>query len=211
MPSNTRSQVTQESLDAYDHMVETGKLGDEQRFVYKKLDKYGPCTGKELHKKLVIDEDNRQSKLKGPERVRKRLPDLAKKDLVVRKEKRECDVSEQKATVWDTVDPVKTKDQDSKETTVVNMHHQSCDVRIDRKTRFGNPFKLDEDGGSYTREESIDKYRDWFKDKIENDEQFKEAVHELKGKTLGCWCKPQPCHGDVIADYLNNLGGDNDD
>ena len=27
----------------------------------------------------------------------------------------------------------------------------------------------------------------------------------LRGKKLGCWCKPDPCHGDVIIDYLNNL------
>ena len=27
-------------------------------------------------------------------------------------------------------------------------------------------------------------------------------VHEiplLAGKTLGCWCKPNPCHGDVLV------------
>ena len=24
-------------------------------------------------------------------------------------------------------------------------------------------------------------------------------IHELKGKTLGCFCKPDPCHGDVLA------------
>ena len=29
--------------------------------------------------------------------------------------------------------------------------------------------------------------------------------HALKGKTLGCFCKPYPRHGDVISDYLNGL------
>ena len=25
-------------------------------------------------------------------------------------------------------------------------------------------------------------------------------IHELKDKNLGCWCKPLPCHGDVLAE-----------
>ena len=25
----------------------------------------------------------------------------------------------------------------------------------------------------------------------------------LKGKVLGCWCKPGPCHGDVLARIAN--------
>ena len=29
-------------------------------------------------------------------------------------------------------------------------------------------------------------------------------LHELDGKILGCWCKPKPCHGDVIAELVNN-------
>lgn len=28
------------------------------------------------------------------------------------------------------------------------------------------------------------------------------ALSELKGKTLGCWCKPNPCHGDVLLTLL---------
>jgi hypothetical protein len=27
----------------------------------------------------------------------------------------------------------------------------------------------------------------------------------LRGKTLGCFCKPHPCHGDIIAAYLDSL------
>lgn len=26
---------------------------------------------------------------------------------------------------------------------------------------------------------------------------------ELKGKVLGCWCKPNACHGDVLIKLLN--------
>jgi hypothetical protein len=40
---------------------------------------------------------------------------------------------------------------------------------------------------------------------LASDAEFKRRIHELKGKTLGCFCKPEACHGDVIAEYLNNL------
>jgi hypothetical protein len=73
---------------------------------------------------------------------------------------------------------------------------------IDRDTRFGNPFRLKEDGGDYTREESVARYETWFKNKIQSDDDFRAAVEELRGETLGCWCKPKPCHGDVILTYL---------
>jgi hypothetical protein len=73
---------------------------------------------------------------------------------------------------------------------------------IDRTTPFGNPFKLEEDGGDYSREESVEAYREWFKKKIKNDSDFREKVEDLRGETLGCWCKPKACHGDVILEYL---------
>lgn len=28
---------------------------------------------------------------------------------------------------------------------------------------------------------------------------------ELKGKILGCFCKPKACHCDIIKEYLDNL------
>jgi hypothetical protein len=28
------------------------------------------------------------------------------------------------------------------------------------------------------------------------------ALPELSGKKLGCWCKPNPCHGDVLVDLF---------
>jgi hypothetical protein len=30
-----------------------------------------------------------------------------------------------------------------------------------------------------------------------------EAIGELKGQVLGCWCKPLPCHGDFLAEQAN--------
>lgn len=28
-------------------------------------------------------------------------------------------------------------------------------------------------------------------------------IEELRGKRLGCWCSPKPCHGDVLVKILN--------
>lgn len=64
---------------------------------------------------------------------------------------------------------------------------------------FGNPFRIGPDG---TREEVIEKYRAWFKMRIKNDSEFRKRIEELRGKTLGCFCKPLACHGDVIVEYL---------
>jgi hypothetical protein len=89
-------------------------------------------------------------------------------------------------------------------TELVNVsRHDKDDVcMIDRGTRFGNPFRLKEDGGDYTRQESVEEYEEWFINKISSDDEFREAVEELRGETLGCWCKPKACHGDVILSYL---------
>ena len=89
-------------------------------------------------------------------------------------------------------------------TEVVNVkkHGKEGVTMIDRDTIFGNKFVLEEDGGSYTREESVERYREWFKKKIKKDSEFRKAVHNLSGEKLGCWCKPKSCHGDVILEYL---------
>lgn len=89
------------------------------------------------------------------------------------------------------------------ETTVVDGTREDGDAWIDRRTIFGNPFKIQKDGGNWTREESVEAYKDYFKWRIENDDEFRTAVDGLKGKTLMCHCKPKLCHGDVIASYLN--------
>lgn len=83
-------------------------------------------------------------------------------------------------------------------TKVVNVHCQAYDVFIGRPTIFGNPFKIGKDG---TRAEVIAKYRTRFYNMI-LDSDFRQSVSALKGKTLGCFCSPQPCHGDVIVEYL---------
>ena len=66
---------------------------------------------------------------------------------------------------------------------------------------LGNPYQLSE----HTREQSIALFRRDFEARIANDAEFAAAVRALAGKSLGCFCKPLSCHGDVIAEYLNGL------
>ena len=72
---------------------------------------------------------------------------------------------------------------------------------------LGNPYKL-EDG--YSRGDSIEKFRADFYKRLD-DPEFREAVHGLAGETLGGWCQREDdetpaCHGEVIAEYLNERG-----
>ncbi len=73
---------------------------------------------------------------------------------------------------------------------------------VDRRSIFGNPFKIT---SRCTRKDSIRKYKQRFNRLIANNEEFRTAVELLRGHTLGCWCTPLPCHGDVIIEYLEGL------
>lgn len=84
---------------------------------------------------------------------------------------------------------------------VVNLKHHEYDVRIDRKTIFGNPYVIGLNGD---RADVIRLYKIWFYEKIQRDPKFKEEVLKLQGKKLGCWCYPLACHGDIIIEYLKN-------
>lgn len=71
---------------------------------------------------------------------------------------------------------------------------------IGRGSYWGNPYSMFEEGDD--RDEVIRKYKyDFDYEKFPNKE--KKEVYKLSGKRLGCFCKPLSCHGDVLADFLN--------
>lgn len=74
---------------------------------------------------------------------------------------------------------------------------------IGRGSGWGNPYSMYDDsgGGLEEREEVIRKYRYDFERGFLK--RSKKDALALAGKRLGCFCKPEPCHGDVIAEYLN--------
>jgi hypothetical protein len=76
---------------------------------------------------------------------------------------------------------------------------------IGRGSYWGNPYSLlDNNFDDITRENVINQ----FKYDFENDafiNKKKSEVFKLAGKRLACFCKPEACHGDILADFLNSL------
>jgi Holliday junction resolvasome RuvABC endonuclease subunit len=81
------------------------------------------------------------------------------------------------------------------EAKVVNRHFEDYDIYIGRGTKWGNPFIVGKDG---TREEVIELYRQYAR----NNPVIMESLHELRGKRLGCSCKPAACHGDILLELM---------
>ena len=74
------------------------------------------------------------------------------------------------------------------------------DVRIDRASKWGNPFTM---RGEYERDEVIRKYEVY----LRNNERLLHDLNELVGaKRLFCWCAPKKCHGDVIVKVMRERG-----
>ena len=91
-------------------------------------------------------------------------------------------------------------------TKVVNIYKENPDVFITRPSPLSNPHPI----GycqicreNHTREQAIKMFQAYFLDKLDFDLEFKLLVESVRGKSLGCCCVPLPCHGNVIAEYLN--------
>jgi hypothetical protein len=85
------------------------------------------------------------------------------------------------------------------QTKVINIESgQPFDVFIGRPSPFGNPFKIGRDG---TREQVIEKYRQW----VVNQPAVMALLPSLYGKTLGCFCLPLACHGQVLVELIEEL------
>ena len=95
---------------------------------------------------------------------------------------------------------------------VVNIYHKKpYDFYIGRPGPLGNPYSH-QDGtlaefkvGS--REEAVESYRKWV---YAQPELLAAIKSGLKGKTLGCFCRPQDgfggkllCHGQILAEIAN--------
>lgn len=95
-------------------------------------------------------------------------------------------------------------------TTVVHCQREPYDVYIGRPSLFGNPFSHVHSALATfyvpTRVAAIRSFARWIRDQPE----LLEQLRELKGKRLGCWCAPLPCHGDVLAALADALPEDPD-
>ncbi len=89
-----------------------------------------------------------------------------------------------------------------KKVMVVHCKRDKYDVYIGRPSKWGNPFSYKPGTlakwKAKDRADSIAKYEEYLHESgLIND------VHELKDMVLGCWCKPQACHGDILVKYAN--------
>lgn len=96
-------------------------------------------------------------------------------------------------------------------------------VKVDRTTRWGNPFTLEEaqEHQRYTGEKgdpatwSVEWFRMWITFQISGGRHMPPTLSHvrdmLRGKNLACWCKLHingeysPCHADVLLSLANDI------
>lgn len=79
---------------------------------------------------------------------------------------------------------------------VVHCKKEPYDVYIGRPSKWGNPYVIGEFG---TRAECVLEYTHY----LEKNPELIASLGELRGKTLGCWCAPHPCHGEILMELAN--------
>lgn len=82
---------------------------------------------------------------------------------------------------------------------VVNLKKSKYDVYIGRGSKWGNPFPM-KDYSDAERDRVCDEYETWFWTT-----DLPNQLYQLKGKVLGCYCKPKRCHGDFLAKLVNKM------
>lgn len=88
-------------------------------------------------------------------------------------------------------------------------------VYIGRPGYFGNPIKISNKYGNFKCSEcgeyhfdggsTLKCYKLYLIKRMKSDLKFRNAILNLKDKILVCFCKPKPCHGDVIISILNKI------
>ena len=92
-------------------------------------------------------------------------------------------------------------------------------VKVDRTTRFGNPFSIE----GYGRERAVALHRAWITGEVGNPPipnkllrdlearrtEVVSALPSLRGKNLACWCplpepgEPDICHAALLLELAN--------
>jgi len=85
-----------------------------------------------------------------------------------------------------------------------------CDIYIGRglyqggwrlgASKWANPYKVDKNDPK-SRKEALARYESY----VRSSPQLVGALPELRGKALGCWCSPAPCHGDILIKLFKEL------
>ena len=84
-------------------------------------------------------------------------------------------------------------------------------MKVDRSTRWGNPFKLHGDGYPMSSTVAAALFNRHFEDGhtgwVMRDQltTIDDVRRELRGKNLACWCSlGEPCHADVLLRLAND-------
>ena len=80
-------------------------------------------------------------------------------------------------------------------------------VRIDRSSRWGNPYRIGPDTSRY---EAVYRYWSWMRNHLADGRVTRDDLSMLAGRTLGCWCTPKACHGDVLVRAADAATDDGD-
>ena len=73
---------------------------------------------------------------------------------------------------------------------------------------LGNPFKRQ---AGQAPGSTLDDYRAWLRAEYRKNGAVRQELERLadlatKGNlVLGCWCKPAPCHGDVVREAVEGI------
>lgn len=65
---------------------------------------------------------------------------------------------------------------------------------------WSNPYKITE---TQSREQVLKLYRAYIEEKLKSNPELVKELIKLDGKKLGCWCKPECCHGDILVELIN--------
>jgi len=83
-------------------------------------------------------------------------------------------------------------------TRVVHCKKEKADVYIGRPGPFANPFRIRK---GQNRLAAVERFRLWV---LDQPDVLFLAKKRLPGKSLGCWCAPAPCHGDVLRELVDS-------
>lgn len=85
-------------------------------------------------------------------------------------------------------------------------HDAGLLIAVDRFTPWGNPHTPGDylPGRQYplTPGEAVSMYAQWLADRL----NLVRALVALRGRALGCWCHPLPCHAHVLASAAQHPG-----
>lgn len=82
----------------------------------------------------------------------------------------------------------------SKPNTVYIGRNMEVYVAGAKKSIWANPFSIKKYG--------LDTCLQLYEEYIKNNKSLYYRLSELEGKELGCWCKPNKCHGDILIKLL---------